>query len=115
MSALPLDLAYDAAAETRQWVHVRPASRRSGASPQARTLGPRTPGGRPLGVSAPSVTRLVPASPSASRRGGMRLTRRGLAVVVGGFAALMTTALVVLVVGFLAVSNDPVVAHLPVG
>ena len=45
----------------------------------------------------------------------LRLTRRGLAVVMGGFALVMLTAAVVLVTAFLAVPNEPILASLPLG
>jgi hypothetical protein len=38
---------------------------------------------------------------------GWQLTRRGLAVVVWGFLALMAVSAVVLVTGFFSVSNEP--------
>lgn len=46
----------------------------------------------------------------ASRTGRVRLTDRGIAVVVAFFLAVCTTAALVLVSGFLAISNDPVAA-----
>ena len=105
MSALLIDLPLaelPVAATPRRWMHVvpeltEPASPERQCAPVVRELRPAV---RPL----PKV---------ASAAAPLRLTRRGLAVVVGGFTLLMMTALVVLVTGFLAVSNDPIVASLP--
>ena len=105
MSALLIDLPLaelPAAATPRRWMHVvpepvEPPAPERPAAPVVRELRPAV---QPLPGTAPVVAPL-------------RLTRRGLAVVVGGFTLLMMTALVVLVTGFLAVSNDPIVASLP--
>lgn len=120
MSALLIDLPLadlPTPARGRRWMHVvpdpapavevtgavRPLPHAEPTAPLARTARPaRTlPQVRPV----PTRTAAAPAP--------LRLTRRGLAVVVGGFSLLMMTALVVLVVGFLAVSNEPIVASLP--
>lgn len=107
MSALLIDLPLaevPAAARPRRWIHVLPDPAQIPVSPpaarQARPRPADLSGLRP--VAAPLATPL-------------RLTRRGLAVVVGGFSLLMMTALVVLVVSFLAVSNEPLVAQFPLG
>jgi hypothetical protein len=103
MSALLID---DAIATTpRQWVHVPREARRS-------------PGGRPGGVAAPQVSapRVAQPRPAVGTSAGeelpsvargWQLTRRGLAVVVWGFLALMAVSAVVLVTGFFSVSNEP--------
>lgn len=114
-----------ASATPGRWVHVsspRPVADRPAASPSARPASSPRPGGRPGGVAAPRVvsrgsvgavssaaTAMAPASAP------LRLTRRGLAVVMGGFALVMITALVVLVTAFLAVPNEPVVSQLLLG
>jgi hypothetical protein len=61
-----------------------------------------------MAAIAPSVA-VAPASAP------LRLTRRGLAVVMGGFMLVMVTALVVLITAFLAIPNEPVLAQLPLG
>lgn len=113
----------------RRWVHVgspRPGQTRPATVPSARPSGPSRPGGRPRGVAAPSTARVrvaVPAAaqgcstatPSAAAAGPLRLTQRGLAVVMGGFALVMLTAVVVLITSFLAIPNEPLVASLPLG
>lgn len=107
MSALLIDLPLAqvpaTAARPRRWVHVVPDSGQVEAPPA-----PPQVISRPVSVPA---ARPVPAAPAAP----LRLTRRGLAVVVGGFGLLMMTALVVLVVSFLAVSNEPLVGQFPLG
>lgn len=114
MSALLIDLPADDVIEPRSWVHVAPAARPSGTptaprSPQARPVPPRTPGGRPGGVRAPSF-RAAPGAELRATGGTLHLTRRGLAVVMGFFTALMATAATVVVTSFLSVSNDPPVS-----
>jgi hypothetical protein len=62
---------------------------------------------RPHLVAVPEPTRVSgQASP-------MRLTDRGLAVIVVFFLALVATAAVVLVTSFLGVSNEPIPAPGP--
>jgi hypothetical protein len=57
------------------------------------------------------VTEAAPVAVRASRRAApLRLTDRGIAVIVVFFLALIATAAVVLVTSFLSVSNDPVPA-----
>ena len=57
------------------------------------------------------VTAPVPVADRESRPAApLRLTDRGIAVGVMFFLALIATAAVVLVTGFLSVSNDPVPA-----
>ncbi|MEA5119236.1 MAG: hypothetical protein VB036_16685 [Propionicimonas sp.] len=108
----------------RRWVHLdapRQARTRP-AAPAVRPTAPARPGGRPQGVGAPSANPGGVASVSGGTAPGrvpatapLQLTRRGLAVVMGGFAVLMLTALVVMVTTFLAVPNEPVLAQLPLG
>jgi hypothetical protein len=94
-------VATPAVTRARRWRHV---SKPRG--PIARPMHPIAPGGRPLGVGAPRVA----AQPRvAVAEGSLQLTRRGLAVVVGLFLTVCVVAMVVLVAGFLAVPNDPVV------
>lgn len=124
MSALPIDLPLVEipAAGRQRWTYVQPAALRVPQRPASAPLRPardplarptvtRAPGGRQLGAAAPVIRPAVSAPVAAP----LRLTRRGLAVVVGGFAALMVTAFVVLVAAFLAVSNEPVVSQLLLG
>lgn len=125
MSALPIDLPLVEipAAGRQRWTYVQPAALRVPQRPVSAPLRPardplarptvvaRAPGGRPLGAAAPVIRPAVSAPVAAP----LRLTRRGLAVVVSGFAALMVTAFVVLVAAFLAVSNEPVVSQLLLG
>ena len=106
MSALLIDLPLaelPAATSPRRWMHVVPEP----VEPQAAPERPTTPAVRQLRPAGQPLPRTAPVAAP------LRLTRRGLAVVVGGFTLLMMTALVVLVAGFLAVSNDPIVASLP--
>lgn len=119
---LPLAQAPASTAPGR-WVHVsspRPVADRPVASPPARPAPASRPGGRPRGVAAPQLSRRqsgvvsAPVAPVATPA-PLRLTRRGLAVVMGGFALVMVTALVVLVTAFLAVPNEPVVAQALLG
>lgn len=109
---LPLAQVPNPAAPSR-WVHVgspRPGARPATAPP-ARPSTPARPGGRPQGVAAPRLAgRPAAAMPAATRTlqpAPLRLTDRGLAVVIGGFTLVMMTALVVLVAGFLAIPNEP--------
>ncbi len=71
------------------WRHVEPAARRE----QRLVTMPTNTAARAAGQVAP-----------------LRLTDRGLAVIVVFFVALIATAAVVLVTSFLSVSNDPVPA-----
>lgn len=104
-----------------RWVHVgspRPAGARPVSAPPARPSAPARPGGRPQGVPAPRLSRRpatarVALTPPATAP--LRLTDRGLAVVIGGFALVMVTALVVLVAAFWAVPNEPMAAQLLLG
>jgi hypothetical protein len=57
------------------------------------------------------VTEPAPVAVRASRQAApLRLTDRGIAVIVVFFLALIATAAVVLVTSFLGISNDPVPA-----
>ncbi len=57
------------------------------------------------------VTEPAPVVAQASREvAPLRLTDRGIAVIVVFFLALIATAAVVLVTSFLGVSNDPITA-----
>ncbi|HEY3407686.1 MAG TPA: hypothetical protein VGK53_05890 [Propionicimonas sp.] len=57
------------------------------------------------------VTEAAPVAARASRQAvPLRLTDRGIAVIVVFFLALIATAAVVLVTSFLSISNDPVSA-----
>jgi len=71
------------------WRHVEPAARRE----QRLVTMPTNTAARAAGQVAP-----------------LRLTDRGLAVIMVFFVALIATAAVVLVTSFLSVSNDPVPA-----
>jgi hypothetical protein len=54
------------------------------------------------------VTEAAPVAVRASRQAApLRLTDRGIAVIVVFFLALIATAAVVLVTSFLSISNDP--------
>ena len=109
----------------RRWVHVsspRPVADHPATSPTARPGPSSRPAGRPGGVAAPraasyrSVGAVASAGPAAMpATAPLRLTRRGLAVVMGAFGLVMMTALVVLVTAFLAVPNEPVVSQLLLG
>ena len=122
MAVMLVDLppaATSAPAGPRRWVHVS-NPRIGGARPAA----PSRPGGRPQGVGAPQVVARSQAAALPASRDAvvaapipapLRLTRRGLAVVMGGFALVMLTAAVVLVTAFLAVPNEPILASLPLG
>jgi hypothetical protein len=58
------------------------------------------------------VTEAAPVAVRASRKAArLRLTDRGIAVVVVFFLALLATAAVVLVTSFLSISNDPIPAN----
>lgn len=107
MSALLVDdLVATVPTRTRpgRWRHVE-------RGPQARPQLVALPGGRPGGVGAPQVRGSVPEGIRvAAPAGSWRLTDRGIAVVVVFFLALVATAALVLVDGFLAVSNAPVEA-----
>lgn len=61
---------------------------------------------RPRLVTAPAPVTVRTSGQAAP----LRLTDRGIAVIVVFFLALIATAAVVLVTSFLSVSNDPVVA-----
>ncbi len=57
------------------------------------------------------VTEAAPVGGPASRQAApLRLTDRGIAVIVVFFLALIATAAIVLVTSFLSISNDPVPA-----
>lgn len=106
MSALLVDDLYvpvPTRPQPGRWRHVD-------AAPQARPQSAALPGGRPLGVTAPPVRRVAtttrPVAATAPAT-GWHLTDRGIAVVVVFFLAVVATAAVVLVTGFLAVSNEP--------
>ncbi len=125
MAAMLVDLPFapqgPAPLASGRWVHVdspRPGAGRPATAPQARSVSPTRPGGRPRGVAAPQVSRRAAApaaAAGAAAPAALRLTRRGLAVVMGGFALVMVTALVVLVTAFLAVPNEPLGAQLLLG
>lgn len=112
MSALLVDLANPMAAGVaeRQWVHVdRPRARSLRSGRMAGRAGFRSaPTGRPRGVAAPTL-RPQPRTADAGAS-SLQLTRRGLAVIVSGFLLLMAVSVVVLVTGFLSVSNEPAAA-----
>lgn len=104
MSALlvdELDVLAPGRPQPKRWRHV---ARKPEARPQLVLL----PGGRPGGVAAPELrsasTQLRRPGPR-SAPAQLRLTERGLAVVVVFFLALLATAAVVLVTSFLAVSD----------
>ena len=61
---------------------------------------------RPHLVAVPATTAVPEPRPAAP----LRLTNRGIAVVVVFFLALIATAAVVLVTSFLSISNEPVSA-----
>lgn len=94
---------------TRTWERVpRHARGTASSSPLARPQHSSGPGGRPAGVAAPALRgAAVVESPAAVVGSDWHLSRRGLAVAVYGFLAVVTVAVVALVVGFLSVSNDP--------
>ena len=71
------------------------------------------PGGASDDVVAPSVAAVVSAPRSTS--GALRLTNRGIAVILGAFAALFATGVAVAVTSFLAVSDAPVSAPVVAG
>ena len=123
MSALLIDLPLvelPAPSQPRRWMHVVPDAVPTGlADPgQATPLREATVGASPAlepaaQLRARPVSHIRPvAATSAAGAAPLRLTRRGLADVVGGFSLLMMTAFVVLVVSFFAVSNDPIAATL---
>lgn len=88
--------------QPRRWRHVE-------RGPVSRPLLVALPGGRPGGVAAPGARSLsAPAAVSGPASSSWQLTDRGLAVVVIFFLALVATAAVVMVGGFLSVSNAPV-------
>jgi len=94
-------------AEPRRWRHVE-------RGPQARPHLVSLPGGRPGGVAAPAAAR-VPARVAASTPARTwELTDQGIAVVVVFFLAVVALAAVVLVSGFLAVSDAPLPVAPPV-
>ena len=60
-------------------------------------------------VPAPGPVAAARAAATASRGpGGVRLTDRGIAVILAIFALLMVTSVVVVVTSFLAIPNDPI-------
>ena len=91
--------------QPRRWRHVN-------RGPEGRPNLVALPGGRPAGVAAPELrsARVAPAprTTQAAAVAPLQLTDRGIAVIVVLFLALVATAVVVLVSGFLAVSNDPI-------
>ena len=93
--------------QPKRWRHV---ARKPEARPQLVGL----PGGRPGGVAAPELGGAVAAGVRrpevAATPTPLRLTERGLAVVVTFFLALVATAAVVLVTSFLTVSDAPIPA-----
>ena len=125
MSALLIDLPVEDLT-THRWVHVEdscPAPvvplRRQSTAPAStipmhrapvREAGVQGAPVRPVrpDVAGPEATRRVSAVRESRQASGLRLTRRGLAVVVGSFVALMATSATVVVTSFLSVSNDPV-------
>lgn len=123
MSALLIDLPLvdlPAPSQPRRWMHVVPDDVPTDlvdpgqATPRRQVTVSASPAVEPAGqlrVRPGSQARLVAATGSVVAA-PLRLTRRGLAVVVGGFSLLMMTAFVVLVISFFAVSNDPIAATL---
>lgn len=105
MSALMID---ELASTDRRWVHVpAPRVRRgAGRSPSARPESRSLPAGRPVGVGAPQLPQ-APALTGGARSTSLRLTRRGVAVVMALFAVVMVWSMMVLVGGFLAVDDAP--------
>jgi hypothetical protein len=85
-----------------RWRHVE-------RGPQSRPHLVGLPGGRPEGVPAPELRRVhpAPARPTAPAASSWQLTDRGIAVVVVFFLAVVAAAAIVLVSGFLAVSDAP--------
>ena len=118
MSALLIDLPLaelPTPAGGRRWMHVVPDPAAE-VTAQVRPLpqvAPAAPSARPVSQARPLPQVRPPQGRAAAAAAPLRLTRRGLAVVVGGFTLVMMTALVVLVLGFLAVSNEPIVTSLP--
>lgn len=95
--------------QPNRWRHVEHG-------PQARPHLVVLPGGRPSGVAAPTLRAAVaPVRRPAPAVVGvpLRLTDRGIAVVLALFLAIFATAAVVLVSSFLAISNDPIPAVQP--
>ena len=89
-------------------VPTTPVGRQAG--PKGRSAGPgatrRVPSRLatgPVGCSSPGLARA-----HATAASGLRLTRRGLALVIGFFLAAMVASVIVTVTTFLAISNDPV-------
>jgi hypothetical protein len=58
-----------------------------------------------LAVDPPAVVSAPPARPAS---GSLRLTNRGIAVILGSFVTLFATGVAVAVTGFLSVSEAPV-------
>jgi len=60
-------------------------------------------------ATRPRLSLVDPAEPRRARAdvGSVRLTNRGIAVILAIFAALMVTSVVVIVTSFLSVSNEP--------
>lgn len=82
-----------------------------------------SPGGRPVGVPAPTGVGLpLEGFPKPHRgggvhaaQGGVRLTDRGIAVVVALLAAIALAAVVIGVSQFLSISNAPIQDDAPSG
>ena len=68
----------------------------------------------PMGADAPGERSSVgsaavgSAAASPATAGRLRLTRRGMGLILGFFVLAMMTSVVLVVTTFLAVSNDPV-------
>jgi hypothetical protein len=73
--------------------------------------------------SAVEIVDAAPAGPAARTRvsssrptgGSLRLTNRGIAVILGAFATLFATGVTVAVTSFLAVSDAPIPAPVVAG
>jgi hypothetical protein len=74
------------------------------------------PGGADAGAVEVSsdVAAVAPTGPR-STSGALRLTNRGIAVILGAFATLFATGVVVVVTSFLAVSDAPISAPVVAG
>lgn len=116
MSALLIDLPVEDLT-THRWVHVEDSYtapvvplRRQSTTP-AQEAPVRLV--RPAAHAAPEAPQraTAPVVHQSRQAGGLQLTRRSLAVVVGSFVALMATSATVLVTSFLSVSNDPAPAE----
>ena len=85
-------------------------------APDARAPRPGGPGAR-VGLSLVGPRCAGPSSAAAARAtlptppvaaGRLRLTRRGVAVILGFFVLAMVASVVMVLTSFLAVSNDPI-------